>query len=165
MKKSLLGIVSGSLFFLGCETPNLTYYPAAPYNDYSRSISVAPPRYTHIQEEQVSTPIVIEAPREYNPPPTIESPQYIPEEPEEEAAPTQERQAWKDNSYTSPLNFGNSRSVTRHIQEETRGANFYNPNEARDAQIRAEQIREQAWRQQTQQWNRQLESQGYRRKR
>jgi len=76
-----------------------------------------------------------------------------------------ERQAWRDNARTSPLIFENSRQVERHIRDETRGANFNNPVDRNHAEIRANQIREEAWRNQTRGWNQELDRRGAVRKR
>ena len=57
-----------------------------------------------------------------------------------------ERGAWRENAHTSPSVFSHSGQIERHIQEETRGANFNDADDRRAAAIRANQIREQAWR-------------------
>ncbi len=75
-----------------------------------------------------------------------------------------ERQMWYENSQVPGFFPGNCR-VQQHILDETRGANFMNPNDAAAAHQRALQIKEQAWYNFVQQRNQQLESQGYHRSR
>jgi len=95
--------------------------------------------------------------RTYQPVTVYQSPPYVVYYEDEERA------AYRENARTSPLIFENARRVERHIREETRGANFNNPREAREAAIRASQIREREWNRQTQRWNSELERRGYRR--
>ena len=75
-----------------------------------------------------------------------------------------ERAARIENARTSPLIYADSERVRRRILEETRGADFNNPIDRQHALERAAQIREQEWRRQTAEWNRQLEARGYTRK-
>ena len=56
-----------------------------------------------------------------------------------------ERRAWRENARV-PHFFDNRGQVEQWILDETRGADFNNPRDRRDAAIRASQIRERAWR-------------------
>ncbi|MBU3913553.1 MAG: hypothetical protein KKB21_02550 [Nanoarchaeota archaeon] len=76
-----------------------------------------------------------------------------------------ERRMWRENAYTPRTVFRSSEQIERHILEETRGADFNNPVDRRHSQIRAQQIREEAWRRQTAEWNKELNKKGYTRKR
>jgi len=82
-----------------------------------------------------------------------------------QAFPRAERKMWKNNAYVPSTIFNNSGKLQRHILEETRGADFYNPRDREHAHYRAFQIKERAWNKQVKQWNRQLERQGYKRHR
>ena len=149
---SILKIVSGALIsltslFAGCHPNN---YRFQGYSNYT---------YTPSYQQNLPQQNCPDNPYLWQRNPAYSNPysNNIPHNPE--------RQAWRENAYTPRTTFRDAGRVEQHIRDETRGADFNNPIDRRDAEIRAQQIREEAWRRQTKEWNKELERRGYTRKR
>ena len=138
-------LISLTSFLTGCSPDN---YRFQSYPNYA---------YTPLYQQSIPQPDCPDNPYLWQRNPAYSNPNSYQHNPE--------RQAWRENAYTPRTTFRDAGRVEQHIRDETRGADFNNPIDRRDAQIRAQQIREEEWRRQTREWNKELERRGYTRKR
>jgi len=142
LKIASTALISLTSFFAGCSQNN---YRFQGYPNYS---------YTSAYQQTLPQQSYPDNPYLWQRNPAYSNPSHNPE-----------RQVWRENAYTPRTTFRDAGRVKQHIRDETRGADFNNPTDRRHAEIRAQQIREEAWRQQTKEWNKSLERKGYTRKR